>query len=129
MAFYFEKEATTSTPYVLADEARSYVRIEGRSFHADVIAFFKEIIDWLDVYLKTDFRTFTFDCEMSYFNSSTSKLLQNIFAKMDKRAAQGKEITVNWIVSSDNEIIIECGQDYMEDAENLRFNLYIKDRL
>ena len=129
MAFYFEKKATTSTPYVLVDESRSYIKIQGRSFHADVIVFFKEIINWLDAYLETDFKVFTFDCEFSYFNSSTSKLLHNIFTKMDKHAAEGKDIVVNWIVAADNEIILECGQDYMEDVESLRFNLCVKDAM
>ena len=75
MSFKLEKQKTTSTPYVLVDEEKNYMKLEGRSFHENVAEFFKEINDWLDTYLASDFREFTFDCEMNYFNSSTAKLL------------------------------------------------------
>jgi len=34
-----------------------------------------------------------------------------------------ENITVNWITTEDNMIIIECGEDFEEDVENLTFNL------
>jgi hypothetical protein len=33
------------------------------------------------------------------------------------------KITVNWITTKNNRIIIECGEDFEEDLENLTFNL------
>jgi hypothetical protein len=126
MAFYLEKEKTTSTPYLLVDEAKGYMKLEGRSFHEGITDFFKEIFDWLDIYLKTDFGEFTFDFEMNYFNSSTSKLLHNMLMKMDRHAAGGNKIIVNWITTEDNDIIIECGEDFQEEIEELTFNMVKK---
>jgi hypothetical protein len=38
-----------------------------------------------------------------------------------------KKVVVNWIVADkDDDILIECGEDYKEDMENLRFNIKIK---
>ena len=127
MAFRLEKQKTTSTPYILIDEEKGYMRIEGRSFHENVIDIFKDVTDWLDGYLKTDFESLTFDCMMDYFNSSTVKVLLNIIMKMDKRASENKSITINWITHCFNEIIIECGEDLREDIVNLTFNLVIND--
>lgn len=124
--FYLEKEKTTSTPYVLADEKNGCLKLEGRCFHEKVGEFFKEINDWLEVYLTTDFGTFTFDNEISYFNSSTTKLLLNMLLKMDRHSTEKNKIVVNWITTGDNEIMIECGEDFGEEMENLEFNLVVK---
>ena len=126
MAFYMQKQKTTSTPFVLVDEEKSYMKLEGRSFHENVIEFFKEINNWLDRYLTSDFVVFTFDCELNYFNSSTAKLLRNLILKMDKNASGGKKIIVNWITTESNEIVIECGEDFQEEISNVEFNIVIK---
>ena len=126
MAFYLKKENTASTPYVLIDEAENYMKLEGRSFHENAIGFYKEIADWLDGYLRGDFGSFTFDCAMEYFNSSTAKILYNLLMKLDKCAAAEK-ITVNWITTEANEIIIECGEDFAEEVKHIAFNLVIED--
>jgi len=126
VTFYLEKQKAASTPYVLIDEAKGYMRMEGRSFHENVVEFFKEVNTWLDGYLISDFGAFTFDCEMNYFNSSTVKLLHNMLMKMEQYAGAEKKITVNWITTESNDIIIECGEDFAEDVSRLEFNLVIK---
>jgi len=126
MAFRLEKEKTTSTPFVLIDEERSYMKLEGRSFNENVAEFFKEVNDWMESYLTSGFETFTFDCAISYFNSSTTKLLLNMLLKMDSHASKEKKIVVNWITTADNEIMMECGEDFRDDLNNLQFNLIIR---
>jgi hypothetical protein len=45
---------------------------------------------------------------------------------MDQRAI-GKNVVVNWIVSDpDDDMLIECGEDFQEEVENLIFNIVIK---
>jgi hypothetical protein len=127
MPFYLEKKSTTSTPYVLADEAMGYLKLEGRSFHENIFEFFKDISEWLDGYITSDFGTFTFDCAMDYFNSSTVKVLYNILRKLDKYSVGDNKVTVNWITTEDNDIVIECGEDCQEDIINLEFNLIINE--
>ena len=126
MAFHFEKEMTTSTPSVLVDEEKGYMKLEGRCFHENISAFFKEINDWMDEYLTTDFGLFTFDNAINYLNSSTTKLLYNMLLKMDSYASDDNKIVVNWITTEANEIMIECGEDFQEEMENLEFNLIIE---
>ncbi len=125
MAFNLVREKTTSTPYVLIDEEKGYMKLEGRSFHEGVIEFFAPIIEWLDTYLQTEFKSFTFDCAMDYFNSSTVKILLTIIKKLDKVSSDDNHVIINWITTDDNEIIIECGEDFEEDIINLTFNLVI----
>lgn len=123
--YKLEREKTSSTPFILIEEEKGYMRFQGESFHENVTEFYEEITEWLLPFLKTDFETFTFDCELKYFNSSTAKLLLNILLSMDEASADGKDVTVNWITTEDNEINIECGEDFSEEVENLKFNIVI----
>ena len=125
MAFKLNREKTDLTPYILIDEENGYMKFEGESYHENVISFFKEIYEWLGEYLKTDFDSFTIDCELTYFSSSTVKVLLNMLMDMDN-SKNSKKITVNWITASQNKIIIECGEDFQEDLENIVFKLVIK---
>lgn len=122
MPYQLEKAKTGSTPYILIDEAKRYMKFEGESFHENVAEFYHEVGSFLESFLRTDFKEFTFDCALKYFNSSTAKLLLNILLKLDEHAKEN-QVTVNWITTADNEIIIECGEDFSEELEYVRFNL------
>jgi len=124
--YKLELEKTELTPHVLIDEEKGYMRFEGESYHENVIAFFSRISEWLVGFLKKDFDTFTFDCELNYFNSSTVKVLLNMLREMDN-SQNAKKITVNWITVKNNRIIIECGEDFREDLEHINFILAIKE--
>jgi hypothetical protein len=126
MAFHLERQKTTSTPYVLVDEEKGYMKLEGRCFYENVVEFFREISNWLDGYLASDFGTFTFDCELNYFNSTAAKLLLGLIMKMDKNASAEKKVIVNWITAESDEIVIEHGEDFKEETSNLEFNFVIK---
>jgi len=123
MAFRLERAKTNNTPYVLIDEENGYMRIEGECYLEDILNFFKEISEWLEGYLSSDFARLTFDCALEYFNSSTTKLLYNMLRVMDKAAGDKNRVVVNWIADKDNDIIIECGEDFMDEMKNLAFNL------
>ena len=125
MAFRLEKEKTRTSPYILIDEDKSYMRFEGESYLEEVIVFFTDINEWLEEYFKTDFEAFTFDCAMDYFNSSTTKILYNILRFMDTNTNE-KKITVNWIINDEeDDILIECGEDFQDEMENLEFNMIV----
>jgi len=127
MAFKIEREQTQTTPYILVDEEKGYIRFEGESYLEDIVSFYSEINSWLKEYLPTDFTGLTFDCAMEYFNSSTTKQIYNMLRTMDKNAS-GKKIIINWIVNnSKNDMLIECGEDFREEMKNLEFNIIIKD--
>jgi predicted ATP-grasp superfamily ATP-dependent carboligase len=125
MAFILEREGTRTSPYVLIDEAKGYIHFEGESYLEDIAGFFKEINEWLEKYITSDFKELTFDCAMEYFNSSTTKQIYNMLRLMDKYA-EGKKVTVNWIVADeDDDMLIECGEDYKGEMQNLEFNLVV----
>lgn len=125
MFFMLEREKTTSTPYVLVNEERKYMKLAGRSFNENIMEFFTPIIGWLDTYLAGEFGELVFECNMDYFNSSTVKILSTMIKKMDKYSVGENKVIINWVTTEDNDIIIECGEDFEEDIEHLEFNLVI----
>jgi len=126
MSFKLVRERTKTSPYVLIDEEKGYMLFEGESYFEDIVGFFQEINDWLQKFITSDFKEFTFDCALEYFNSSTTKQIYNILRLMDANAP-GKKIVVNWIVADeDDDMLIESGEDYRDDMENLTFNIVIK---
>jgi len=126
MAFRLEREKTDLTPYVLIDEERGYMKLEGESYHENIYEFFSEINEWLDKFLSTDFESFTFDFELKYFNSSTVRILLGILRDMD-RSKNVDKISVNWITTKDNKIIIECGEKFQEGLKNMKINFVINE--
>ena len=123
MAFFLEKPKTESTPYVLVDEEKSYMLFEGMSFHENAVVFYNEIKEWLGGYVETDFSLFTFDCKLTYSNSSTSKILYDLLMLMDDHVTPDKRMVVNWHVGKEDEMLIELCEDIQEDYENLEVNL------
>jgi len=128
MAYKLERTRTNTTPHILIDEEKGYMRFEGESYLEDIIGFFKEINEWLEKYLSSDFTELTFDCAMEYFNSSTTKQIYNMLRIMDASAI-GKKVVVNWIANDENDdMIIECGEDFQEEVENLEFNIVTRNK-
>ena len=125
MAFYLEKQKTTSTPYILIDEAKGYIKMEGKSFPEKAGEFFSDVNAWLDTYLESNFGNLVFDFAMDYYNSSTLKIVMDMMLKMDEFSAGDNKITINWIAEEDDDIAIESGEDIKEDMANLEFNLVI----
>ena len=127
MSLKLVREKTKTTPYIFIDEENGYMRFEGESYLEDIAGFFKEINEWLKKFLTSDFIEFTFDCALEYFNSSTTKQIYNILRLLDA-SSPGRNVIVNWIVASkDDDMLIECGEDYQEDMKYLTFNINIED--
>jgi len=127
MSFKLAREKTRTTPYILIDEEKGYMCFEGESYLEDIVGFFKEINEWLEKYMSSDFDEFTFDCALEYFNSSTTKQLYNMLRLMDVNAP-GKKVVVNWkVANEEDDMLIECGEDYRDEMENLEFNITIEE--
>ena len=89
------------------------MKFSGESFPENVIKCYGEVSAWLNRYLGTSFGEFTFDFEMIYFNSSTLKVLTNIFSMLNE-AAKENHVIVNWCCSEDNDIMMEYGEEFKQ---------------
>ncbi len=117
-------EATKHTPKVNFDAAKNMLWLKGECYPENVVDFVEPIFSWLDKFLEQlEEQTFTINVELTYFNSSSSKMLLDLFDRLEEAASDDKNIIVNWVYDVDNDSAEEYGEEFQEDLEALTFNL------
>jgi len=115
---------TKTTPEIFFNFSTNELSIKGESFPENTSAFYAPVFEWLEEYINalTD-QVVIVNIELVYFNSSSSKVLMDLFDMLEEAVQNGKEITVRWRYDEDNEMAAEYGEDFMEDLEDLPFQL------
>jgi len=115
---------TKTTPEIHFNSSTNELTIKGESFPENTSEFYAPVFEWLEEYFVTiKDQSVTVNIELVYFNSSSSKVLMNLFDMLEENVQDGKQITVNWLYDEDNEMAVEYGEDFMEDLESLQINL------
>lgn len=116
--------ATKSTPRVRLDADSGLLEMAGKSYPENASKFYAPIFDWVKQYLKDPLtRRTQVNLEIIYLNSSTSKILLNLFDMLDEAARDGKEIVINWRYHEENETALECGEEFADELRTATFNL------
>ncbi len=116
-------EATKSSPFVLIDPVSHQIKITGESYPENAAKFFGPILSYVNEYVNsTEAKIITVDIHLSYFNSSSSKALLNLFEILDQAASENKQIEVNWCYHPENETIFEAGEEFEDETTVLKFN-------
>lgn len=116
--------ATSSSPAINFDPETLSFEIRGESYPENCWAFYSPMFKWLDNFFGwINGDQIQINMEILYFNSSSSKTFMDLFDMLDAQAAKGKNILVNWRYHEENESAMECGEEFMEDVSNIRFNL------
>lgn len=117
-------EATSYTPGILFDPESNILTIEGDSYPENTAEFYEPVFTWLENFQKNpEEQELQVHIEIIYFNSSSSKVLMNVFDILENEAKKGKQITVDWIYDEENEHSLEYGEEFLEDLDTLKFNL------
>ncbi len=119
-------EASKYTPRV--SFTADTLEFSGESYPENLVLLSAPIFAWLNKYLEQlGKQTFTVNVTLTYFNSSSSKMLLNLFDRLEQEVKNnGKNIIVNWIYESDDYGIEEYGEEFQEELEFLTFNLVPK---
>ena len=117
--------ATTSSPEIFFDAERRRFSIQGESYPEDTAKFYLPPLRWLKEYLDTaDLREpFVLTLDVSYCNSSSTKVLMDLLYLLDKSAEKGRPVTVRWLYDEQNDNAYETGEELQEDIEFFRFKL------
>ncbi len=117
-------EATKSTPGILFDAQRGVLGIKGKSYPENAAKFYGPVLEWVDAWLDaTQDSNVQVNVEIIYLNSSSSKAFLNLFGILDRRAQTGRYVEINWYYHEENETALECGEEFIEDLEAVKFNL------
>ncbi len=119
-------EKTKSTPEIDFDPQKRILSIKGESYPENTVVFYEPIIQWLEEFVSAPGGSIEMNVELTYFNSSSSKVLMDIFELLDENADDEKEITVYWLYDQEDESMEEYGEEFAEDVENITFNIKTK---
>ncbi len=116
--------ASTSSPEVdfRFDEHR--LLLKGEAYPENAAMFWGDIIASLHVYLAQveSGQQITVQVALSYFNSSSTKMLFSLFGALNEKALAGNAIVLDWYHDEDDDTIFEFGQELHEDFPELTFN-------
>lgn len=121
------REATERTPAVIFDFENGVFSFKGESYPEDASAFFGPLHKALDEFLNGSFEgEIVFNVEFEYFNSSSAKVLMNLFQLLEDAAeTKGKNTVINWYYNEDDDTMQEFGEDFASDMEHAAFNLCV----
>ncbi len=113
------------TPEITFDPVTHCHSLAGESFPEDTASFYEPVFDWLEAYLKDvpAGQTVAFNIAVPYFNSSSAKILMDLFSLLEETSEGGAEIVVNWLYDADDEATLEYGEEFAEEVSAFTFNM------
>lgn len=122
----FFLEGTKMTPSVVFDKSTGDFRIYGTSRPENPIEFYKPIFDWLNSYFSSSPNKTIFKIQLDYFNTSTSKILLDLFELFETNAENGSDVHVIWYFEEDDEEMQEAGEELL-DLVSISHEVKVKD--
>lgn len=114
---------TKYTPEVNFNTNNGILTIKGNSYPENTLEFYDPILNLMENFFKkTQNKDITLNIEIVYFNSSSSRVFFEIFDLIEDFSDKLNFI-INWIYESDNEGVLEIGEDFKEDFKKLNFNI------
>ena len=118
-------EETKYTPKITLNSSGT-ISLVGKSYPENTFEFYAPMMDWIKNYFETSPASVTtVNLEITYFNSSSSKLFFDFFDLLEDNS-QNHTIKINWIYDEENESAEEAGEDFIEDFESLSIKLVTK---
>lgn len=114
--------STQSTPLIETDSNRGVVYMEGDSYPENSFEFYSELVAWVTHYLKENKRPLTVELALLYLNTSSIKVMMDIFDELEEHHQNGREVMVNWRYDVDNERVAELAEEFKEDC-SFAFNI------
>lgn len=114
--------ATTTSPEVDFQFDQNALILRGESYPENAAAFYAPIIERLRAYLESrNDAVLTVQVTLTYFNSSSTKMLFSVFDALDRAASSGNRVLVRWYRDAEDETILEFGEELQADFKAIEF--------
>jgi len=111
-------KGSEKTPQINFEFETGHLEIKGKSVPEDSFKFFQPMNEWIDRYLEQPKSETTLNVALEYFNTSSAKVLLELFKKMNLLHKSGKSsIKINWVYESDDDDMLEAGYDYQRTLD------------
>jgi hypothetical protein len=111
-----EIAATITTPKIDCDPDKGLILMEGNSYPENSFEFFKDLLIWIETYLDTQTTPLTLELRLVYLNTSSAKIMVDIFDMLEEAYAKGHEVKVYWFYDSRNERVVGSAEEFKEDC-------------
>jgi len=108
----FNLKATQKTPEISCDINLGKITIKGICTPEDVIDFFQPLKNWIDDFGDSAADKLEISVFLDYFNTSTSRILLNLFRSALNLDEKGKQVNIYWNYENDDDDMKEAGEDY-----------------
>lgn len=88
--------ATKYTPRIELNYQDHYLRLEGDSWPENAMDVYQPLLDKLEEYFATPQQSLSIELFMEYLNTSSSKMMDDIFRKLQSYFEQGHKIQLQW---------------------------------
>jgi SiaC family regulatory phosphoprotein len=115
---------TGSSPEVDFRFSANTLALRGESYPENAAAFYSEIIARTKAYLGALAKgeTVTVNVALTYFNSSSTKMLFTLFSAFNDAAEAGTPVVLNWQHDVDDDTILEFGAELHDEFPAIDFH-------
>jgi hypothetical protein len=114
--------ATTTSPEIDFKFDQNVLTFKGESYPENAAAFYAPVIEALRTYLAAcNDAEVTVEVTLTYFNSSSTKMLFSVFDALDQAASAGNRVAVKWYRDAEDETILEFGEELQADFTAIEF--------
>jgi hypothetical protein len=118
---------TESTPEIFLDP-EGIIKIKGRGLMVNKIEELKQIMNWIDEYIRNPADKTNVIIAFEYLNSFSTAILVSILIKLSKVNNQMKKLTVHWYFEDGDDDILERGE-YISSVYNLSIDFFMTDNI
>ncbi|WP_322011803.1 DUF1987 domain-containing protein [Paraburkholderia sp. J12] len=115
--------ATATSPEIDFRFDQNVLALRGESYPENAAAFYAPVMEALNAWLAgCSAAEIMVEVTLTYFNSSSTKMLFSIFDALDRAASSGNRVQVNWYRDEEDEMILEFGEELQTDFTAIQFN-------
>jgi hypothetical protein len=107
-------EGTFKSPALDFNAQTGVFEIKGRSLPENAIEVYEPVFKWLEDYIKSPATSTTINVSLEYFNTSSSKLIFELFRKFEQLKSAGNNVKVNWYYELDDPDLREEGETFAD---------------
>lgn len=118
-------EPTLTTPHIHFDPSERRFFIGGNSYPENSLKFYNPVLQWVQAWMDRHVPTtepVLVEVRLEYFNTSTAKVLLDLFRLFETLHERGQPVQIRWIYLEEDTEMEDAGLDY-QAAVKVPFDL------
>jgi hypothetical protein len=105
---------TSLTPEVRCSAEDGTITMSGDSYPENAFDFYSPVLSWTETYLASG-KPLRCELHLVYLNTSSIRIVMELFDVMESAHAAGKDVRVNWYFDRENDRVAELAEEFKED--------------